>query len=327
MSLAESINTPLNDCIHPIRIPTPFMVGDVFSYLIKDEKIVLVDCGHHSDETEEILQAEFKDKNLSLSDIDEIWLTHGHPDHFGMAKNLRDLSDATIFGHSKEQNNFGNNEDAVRFEKFFEQNGVPKKLNNLMQEQLQWLQEWQLWLTPDRWVDEKSELSTGSIAFSVEHLPGHAPGHVAFYNDDLIFGGDVLIDHISTNAVINFDPDTGKRNKSLLQQRSSLQWMARQTGCVLPGHGNIIKNPQAVAEKHLNEQNLRYNQVVNFLKTRDNFLSLYEITKALMPQINQPEQVYLTLSEIMGYLDWAIENNDAERAVEKDVVKFGDRSN
>jgi len=310
MLQSEPVNIPRNDCIHPIRIPTPFLVGDVFSYLIKDEKIILVDCGHYSKETEKKLRNEFETQNLSLSDIDEIWLTHGHPDHFGLAKKLRELSGATIFGHPKEKNNFGNNEDAALFEEFFKKHGIPAEFNSLMQEQLQWLQKWQLWMTPDVWLDESTELSSGSMSFNVKHLPGHAPGHVAFYSNDLTFGGDVLIDHISTNAVINFDTETRRRNKSLLQQRASLQWMARQTNNVLPGHGIIITDPETVAMKHLNEQEQRYEEVINFMENAKEPLTLYQITKALMPQINQPEQVYLTLSEVMGYLDWAAEQGE-----------------
>jgi len=323
MPQSKPVNIPNNDCIHPIRISTPFLVGDVFSYLIKDEKIVLVDCGHFSDKTEILLKNEFKRHNISLADIDEIWLTHGHPDHFGLARKLRYISGAKIFGHPKEQNNFGNNRDAGLFKEFFGKNGVPEKLNNMMQEQLQWLQKWQLWLTPDVWLDESTLLTSGSMTFYVKHLPGHAPGHVAFYSDNLIFGGDVLIDHISTNAVINFDPDTRRRNKSLLQQRSSLQWMVHQKKhTVLPGHGKIINNPEAVATKHLDEQAERYEEVTCFLENAPAPLPLFEVTKALMPQINQPEQVYLTLSEVMGYLDWASSNGKAEAIEKGNLIYF-----
>ncbi len=31
--------------IIPIRVPTPFAVGDVIVYLIKDEALTLIDCG------------------------------------------------------------------------------------------------------------------------------------------------------------------------------------------------------------------------------------------------------------------------------------------
>lgn len=315
-------NIPFNESIHPIRIPTPFLVGDVFSYLVIDKKIVLIDCGHLSDSSLDILDQQFKQRGLSLSDLDEIWLTHGHPDHFGLARKLRNLTGTFVFGHRKERNNFGNNRDAVLFEQFFREYGIPEELNAMMLQQLEWLQKWQSWVEPNMWVDENSELSTGSQFFSIKHLPGHAPGHVAYYNEETIFGGDVLISHISTNAVINFDADTGQRNQSLLQQRASLQWMARQSQPVLPGHGTIITNSQAVAAKHLEEQKRRYKKLVAYVQHLKEPASLYEITKAIMPQVNQPEQTFLALSEVIGHLDWAMVQHDIKRVTENGTVLF-----
>jgi len=83
--------------------------------------------------------------------------------------------------------------------------------------------------------------------------------------------------------------------------------MARQTNNILSGHGIVITDPETVAMKHLNEQEQRYKEVVHFMENAEKPLTLYEVIKALMPQINQPEQVFLTLSEVMGYLDWAAE--------------------
>ncbi len=80
--------TQIRDLIIPLRIPTPFAVGDVFSYLIKDEKNVLVDCGHYTAEALSHLKAQLREQGLLVQDIDEIWLTHGHPDHFGQAAHI-----------------------------------------------------------------------------------------------------------------------------------------------------------------------------------------------------------------------------------------------
>jgi glyoxylase-like metal-dependent hydrolase (beta-lactamase superfamily II) len=44
----------------------------------------------------------------------------------------------------------------------------------------------------DRELGEGDVLKVGSQELSVMHVPGHAPGHVAFYNESVIFGGDCL---------------------------------------------------------------------------------------------------------------------------------------
>jgi len=44
----------------------------------------------------------------------------------------------------------------------------------------------------DLTLAEGDRVMVGSQSFSVMHVPGHAPGHVAFYNDSVVFGGDCL---------------------------------------------------------------------------------------------------------------------------------------
>ena len=49
-------------------------------------------------------------------------------------------------------------------------------------------------VTPDRWLSEGETLSIDDHSFEVFHCPGHAPGHVVFYNAAIGFAhvGDVL---------------------------------------------------------------------------------------------------------------------------------------
>ena len=47
---------------------------------------------------------------------------------------------------------------------------------------------------PDRWLEDGDEVAFGSHVFEVRHCPGHAPGHVIYYNREQGFAhlGDVL---------------------------------------------------------------------------------------------------------------------------------------
>ena len=306
------MNTELlkNHNIYPISIPTPFAVGDVYCYFIDDSKKVLVDCGHWSDAAYGLIEEQMEDLGLTLSDLDEIWLTHGHPDHFGLAAQLVDETGARVFGHHKERGNFASNDDGDLFEAFFEQHDIPPKLNDMMVEQLKWLQQFQEFIEPE-WVDESDMLSTGSLDFHIKHTPGHAPGHLTFYSDEgIIFGGDILLEHISTNALINFDPDTEVRNKSLLQYRESLEWIKSLEGLVLPGHGKFIEHIEQVADHHLNNQEKRYNGIKKLLS--DKPYSLFELSQVMFTDAIKDGAVFLVLSEVMGYLDWGIEKGEIE---------------
>ncbi|NGP89212.1 MBL fold metallo-hydrolase [Fodinibius halophilus] len=291
--------------IYPICIPTPFAVGDVFCYLINDEKNVLVDTGHYAPNSLSVLEEELEKYGVAVRDLDEIWLTHGHPDHYGQAAGLADQSGAVIYGHPKERANFAANNDGELFKAFFDRHRIPSELTTKMIEQLEWLQQYQQPIEPE-WITAGDRLSSGSINVDVHLTPGHAPGHLAFVtNGDVIFSGDLLLGHISTNALINFDADSGERNKSLLQYRTSLQWIKKQQGVVLPGHGKKIRDINEVASHHLSEHQKRYQKIQQLLEQQP--MSLMELSNTMFPDPIKEGAIFLVLSEVLGYLDWGIE--------------------
>lgn len=296
--------------IYPISIPTPFAVGDVYCYLINDEKKVLVDCGHKSETAYDLIAEKMEELGMSVTELDEVWLTHGHPDHYGLAAQLVEETGASIYGHHKERANFASDNEGDLFERFFESHGIPPKLNSMMIEQLEWLQQFQDNFEPE-WIKEADVLSSGSLEFNVKHTPGHAPGHLTFYSQEgVIFGGDILLEHISTNALINFDPDSRARNKSLLQYRESLKWMREQQGLVLPGHGKFIENIQKVSDHHLANQQKRYAKIKELLSEKT--YSLFELSQVMFTDAIKDGAVFLVLSEVVGYLDWGIEKGEIE---------------
>lgn len=319
MIISEYPEKLVGQHVFPICIPTPFAVGDVYSYLLVDEKIVLVDTGHKADEAWQLVSGKLKELGLGVSDLDEIWLTHGHPDHFGQALRLADASGAKVLAHPLEIDNLMSNRDAERFRKFFESYGIPEKYIAVMGEQLQWLKQFLDPIEPSQMLEDGQSLHSGSLHFKVKWLPGHAPGHVVFVEDSgLILGGDVLLDHISTNALINFDVRTGERNKSLLQYRNSLGWMKQQSGYVLPGHGKPVSDVAGTAGRHLSEQERRYRAILRLLGEEPS--GLFDLALRLFPSAREPGVTFLALSEVLGYLDWGMEEQEVRR--EKNGASF-----
>src|SRR5437879_10554986 len=76
--------------IIPITLPTPFYIGPVNVYLIKDDPVTLIDTGPKTKETIDVLRAGLRQAGISISDIRRIVLTHAHEDHCGLARALRD---------------------------------------------------------------------------------------------------------------------------------------------------------------------------------------------------------------------------------------------
>jgi glyoxylase-like metal-dependent hydrolase (beta-lactamase superfamily II) len=106
--------------------------------------------------------------------VKAIWLTHGHIDHAAGAMDLKDALGVEIIGPHKDDTPL-----LEGLEKQAQMFGLEGKVRNC---------------SPDRWLEEGETLSIEGHEFEVFHCPGHAPGHVVFYNAQMGFAhvGDVL---------------------------------------------------------------------------------------------------------------------------------------
>jgi glyoxylase-like metal-dependent hydrolase (beta-lactamase superfamily II) len=106
--------------------------------------------------------------------VQAIWLTHGHIDHAGGAMALKEILGVDILGpHEADKPLLDNIENQAK------RYGTGDDARNCV---------------PDRFLKEGEVVSLGEHAFEVLHCPGHAPGHVVYYNRTAGFAhvGDVL---------------------------------------------------------------------------------------------------------------------------------------
>ena len=145
---------------------TPFQQNCTILFDETEKRGVVVDPGG---EVDRILAA-ISENGLT---IEAIWITHGHIDHAGGAMELKEALGVDIVGPHED--------DAPLLSRIAEQGrayGIPGVRN----------------CTPDRYLTEGETVSFGDHTFEVLHCPGHAPGHVVYYNRDAAFAhvGDVL---------------------------------------------------------------------------------------------------------------------------------------
>lgn len=126
-------------------------------------KAVLVDPG---DEAELLLAA----VDATGCSLDGIWLTHAHFDHVGGVAGVIAARPVSIWVHPAD-------------EVFYV---------NAASNAAQWGVEIENPPPADHELAEGGRMQLGNFGFDVWHLPGHAPGHVAFIGHGLCFSGDVL---------------------------------------------------------------------------------------------------------------------------------------
>ena len=99
-----------------------------------------------------------------------IWLTHAHIDHIGGIAAVCKSSRVPIYLHPLDQPLYAAGPmQAAFYGLAFDEPPAP-----------------------DHALADGDELAVGSLRFLVLHVPGHAPGHVAFHGHGVLFGGDCL---------------------------------------------------------------------------------------------------------------------------------------
>jgi glyoxylase-like metal-dependent hydrolase (beta-lactamase superfamily II) len=146
---------------------TPFQQNCTVLFDPETLEGVVVDPGGDVD----VILQTVRENNITVK---AIWLTHGHLDHAGGALDLKEALGIDIIGPHKDDLPLltSMEESAKRF-------GATFALRNVV---------------PDRFLEDGEKVSFGAHEFEVYHTPGHAPGHVIYFNRAQNFAhlGDVL---------------------------------------------------------------------------------------------------------------------------------------
>lgn len=89
---------------------------------------------------------------------------------------------------------------------------------------------------PTNLIQDLDELNFGALQFKVIFAPGHAPGHVAFYNEEnnLLLGGDILF----AGSFGRYDLPGGSLEVLVKSIRERIFTLPENT-LVYPGHGPV----------------------------------------------------------------------------------------
>jgi hydroxyacylglutathione hydrolase len=176
-------------------------------YLLTDDqtnRAVLIDPGDEGDRIVEMVTA-------AGVTLDAIWLTHAHIDHIGAVAAVKRRFDVPVHLHP------------LDLPYYTRLSARAAEMYGIDFEQPD---------GPDAELADGQEIACGTLRFQVMHVPGHAPGLVAFTGDGVSFGGDLL-----------FAGSIGRTDLPLGNPSDMTSSLARYMGTladdvvVYPGHG------------------------------------------------------------------------------------------
>lgn len=230
----------------------------VNTYLVRgDNKCLLIDAGWDTEETLNSLKEQLAEIDTHLEDISQIVATHIHPDHYGLAGRLKQLSQAKIALHYLETELLKSSySDILKLiQQGVEQayiNGVPADVVSQVLSQMRATRPEMMKLAapvlPDTMLHGGETISFGSFSFKVLWTPGHSPGHVCLYEpiQEILITGDHILPTITPD--VNLEPNSGPN--PLDDYLNSLNEIKQlKVSLVLPGHRQPFTNlPQRIEE-------------------------------------------------------------------------------
>ena len=163
---------------------------------------MIIDPG---DEAKQILK---RVKDLEL-DIKFIVLTHGHIDHTGALKEVREATGAEVVIHGDDAKFLKNQLVAIAFGVFYP---MPPP--------------------PDRLLKGGDSIDIGDLHFEVLHTPGHTPGGICLLGEGVVFSGDTLFNY----GVGRTDLPGGSSSQLMNSIQTKLMVLPDNT-VVYAGHG------------------------------------------------------------------------------------------
>lgn len=318
--------------IHRLRIPTPFAVGRVNTYLIEDEPLTLIDSGPNSAKALDELETQLAARGRSIEEIELLVLTHQHLDHTGLAKIIARRSGAEVAAidilapHLASYSSDAEAEDEFAAE-LMRRHGVTDDVATALRSVSSNFRAWGSAVEVTRRLRDGERLELGERELTVQLRPGHSPSDTLFWDEQrgILVGGDHLLAQISSNPLLSrpldgTDSEAGSRRSALLSYIDSMR-LTREldAGIILPGHGEPITDHVGLIDSRMVMHERRARKLLRLLNDYGP-MSAHQIARRLWGDV-AISQAFLTLSEVIGHLD-VLAQRELVREVDGEPVHF-----
>jgi glyoxylase-like metal-dependent hydrolase (beta-lactamase superfamily II) len=191
----------------PVPIPNnPLRYVLVYAFELPDG-VALVDAGWDTPEAWDALNQGLAATGHAVTDVKAVLVTHIHPDHYGLAGRVREVSGAWIGMHELEaaaipdQHGDAAERLVQRSCRWLDRCGAPEEEARALAEASAELRPYIHLAQPDRLLTDGERLQLPGWSLEAVWTPGHTPGHLCFYERDyeLLLSGDHVLPRISPN--------------------------------------------------------------------------------------------------------------------------------
>jgi glyoxylase-like metal-dependent hydrolase (beta-lactamase superfamily II) len=311
-----------------IVIPTPFPVGPVNVYLSTDpdSPLTLIDTGPRTDQALAALEQSLNVLGFALVDIERIIITHGHTDHYGLAGDIVQASEAQVFSHVHNRPLLQENATEQERRRIFYQDlmakaGAPRQFWTYVVQIMEGFRHFGTEVSTVHALGVGDEVQLAGQQWQVLFMPGHAGGLICLYQPETrsFLSNDHLLRDISSNPFFEPPlPGQTQRRRSLVDYIASLERTAAlDIAIAWPGHGEPIHNHRTLIEDRLAFHHRRAQKILTALA--DAPQTVYTLTEAIFNNLN-PIDRFLAISEVLAHLEWLEDQKTVTSQLEDDQL-------
>ena len=317
--------------LYQLKVPIPNNpLGWVLPYLIPgDDGYTLIDSGWDTPEAFAALEGELRELNLTFDDIKRLLVTHVHPDHYGLAGRIKEVCGAQVIIHQRERDvirsRYREPEQLLeRIEAWLIEHGVPR--DEMADLQSSAMPAWAsvVPVEPDAVLWGGETLDFGPYKLEVYWTPGHAPGHVCFYERSrrLIFTGDHVLPTITPN--VSLHPQ--QMGNPLGDYLASLQRLEPlEVDEVLPAHERAFKDLRGRLREIVRHHEQRLDEMLGIVG--DGRGTAYEVASGVVWTTGtfdtfSPWMRRAAISEALAHLEYAVYEGKLRQTREDGVVRY-----
>ena len=249
--------------------------------------------------------------------IERIAITHFHPDHVGGAEAAAAESGSAVYqgglDYAQCERVWGSTDWPERIADWFVTHGVPEPITRELIEQGHAFASFIRFAHNPELLYEGSELD----GWTVLELPGHADGHLGFMRDDVLIGGDHLLNRIT--PAVGLYPES--RPDPLGDYLASLERTAELgLRVVYPGHGEPIHDPAGRAREIIEHHRRRLDDVAAALGPEPQ--TGFEVSHAVFGAALSPQQRRFAVAEALSHLERLVREGCAARTGSARAVTY-----
>ncbi|GGP00318.1 MBL fold metallo-hydrolase [Nonomuraea glycinis] len=197
-------------------IPVPIPVNPlryVLVYALEvDDGVAIVDAGWNTDEAYDALVAGLAVAGYAITDVQAVLVTHIHPDHYGLAGRVREMSGAWIGLHPADASLVHERYDDSTIESMVDKQramldrcGVPPQTAEELASSSMMIRHMVSMAKPDRLIEDGDRLDLSGWDLRAIWTPGHSPGHLCFVSPSrkLLFSGDHVLAKITPMVAVH----------------------------------------------------------------------------------------------------------------------------